>query len=414
MWIIGPSKFDIANNSISNGGPGVVSIGTGSMNNNQHNYVQKNAFSSNSGSIAMGLNRELQILCNDFNTDLDIRVLQNTLNADPGEIRLQQGSFLNGADNCFTQPVVIDISTLNLTTHFYYNHGFSPPCLIPTTPGNYTPVGSRLGVCERKAIFLQEFSEGEWNEIVASVNAHKECGDTLSSEYYDLIEIQEAMLLTLLKSSLEENNIDQAMEYLNQVNTPFAKLTAFGIYMNDGKYENAETVLANLDSDIPEMSDFKQIQAINIARLQDLENYKLSESDQAYLESVAESGMGVKAYARSILSLLKGIEYLDEYIEEESNQEKPTLNNAEIAKNQFKISPNPFYDLLSISILDDYQSKTWTVTIKNFLGKTVNTYFFTNQAYLNINASNLTPGFYSISISNKANRETFVFKLIKQ
>lgn len=94
IWLIGPSRYFIENNSFDQTTGGVYTSQTGAMGWNQHNYIRNNAISASYGIIAYGQNREMQFLCNDFSAKWDFTLSQGSNGGPQGEIRQQQGNFI--------------------------------------------------------------------------------------------------------------------------------------------------------------------------------------------------------------------------------------------------------------------------------------------------------------------------------
>jgi hypothetical protein len=99
---------------------------------------------------------------------------------------------------------------------------------------------------------------------------------------------------------------------LNGESLPFAQLMKYGIAARAGDFSMAQAVLDALPTGDAEMGAFKQVQAINLARLQQGLAYELSQGDSLFLEGIAQSELGVNAYARSILGLLAGRMFEDD------------------------------------------------------------------------------------------------------
>lgn len=410
MWIVGPSKYSIDRNSLAESTGGIVSFYTGSLNNNQHNYVRFNAFNTSSGVTAIGRNRELQVLCNSFNNNWDIRVVENNSGTQPGEIRLHQGNGLNPAGNCFTNPVAQgDINTIGTTIPFVYHHTNFEICETPVTPGNYTTMLSNNEACTDKGLFIEAPTREDLIRVITEIehtqNVHSE-------DYYALIKLKEDIILYLLENALSTGNSEEALNILSDDRTTFSELTQFGIFMNTGDYESATLILEGLSNEIPEMQDFKQIQRINIERLRGGEEYRLSENDDSYLQEISESDMGVKAYARSILGLLTGKEYLDEFRLEERDRVSSSLDTD--SQGLFTVAPNPVADNFTITIDEEYQDTQLRVTIYDVYGRMIYEEKIINQTTLDVVASKWVSGAYFVKIQDDSKSVEFASILIKK
>ena len=370
IWLIGPSKFDIKNNSFDETTGGVYSYRTGSLNNNQHNYIRNNAISASSGIIARGENRELQFLCNGFSANWDFKVGQVYNGGPQGEIREKQGSSLTAAGNCFTNPQQIaDITTENQTLFFkYYVYG-EEPCKIPVTPGNYSVESALADGCGEGG-FPENPTHEDYISVKDQIAVIQNNGGQPEDELFDLMEEKEYILLYLLGGHLDAGNTEAAVQLLDEENTTTSKLMKYGVQVNAGDFTGALATLNALPGEVVEMDTFRQVQYINLDRLQQGLLYELSESDSLFLESIALSDMGIKGYARSILGLLFGREYEDEYIEESVGQRSSQPGNDKpVTRESIVVYPNPSEGGFTLSIPVDITVASLKVT--SVLGQTV-------------------------------------------
>ncbi len=412
IWIVGPSKYLIENNSLANSTGGVVSLHAGSMNANQHNFVRFNGFNTSSGVTAYGRNRELQVLCNQFVNNWDIRVTETNNGSDPGEIRLFQGTLFSPADNCLTRPVTVaDISTNGSTVHFNYYHSAKQKCKVPANPGNYTAIQSNFAGCGKLPPF-QTPSYDEWIAVLENIAEHESNDDVKSDKYYALLEQRDAMLTYFVEKALKDSNSDEAISYLDQANTAHSKMAKFGIYMSNGNLENAEELLQSFDAEDPEYNEFIQVQKINISRLQNLEGFELSASQKGVLEELSESDSGVKAYARSILGLLEDKEYIDEYFIEGGGGGK-VAETEEGQKISLTISPNPTSDRLTINLTSIAEIDDHTIEIVDNTGQLKYSNTINSKRSLEIDIEDYNQGIYVLRIVNDKNEVLFVEKVVK-
>ncbi len=136
ILIEGPSRYTIKTNVFFSNNFGAFSYRTGSMGWAPHNFIRENSIIGKNGIYVEGENRELQFICNGFNTTNADFTLTG-INTTNGEIKPIQGVPSYAAGNCFTNPGVnIDIQTISPTISFNYLIT-SQPCAIPLNPGNY-------------------------------------------------------------------------------------------------------------------------------------------------------------------------------------------------------------------------------------------------------------------------------------
>ncbi len=356
IWLIGPSRYTIAYNSIDQTNAGIFSFQTGALGWNQHNYIRNNAISAGSGIIAQGLNREMQFLCNNFVATWDFTLRQVYNGGPQGEVRQHQGSFSNAAGNCFTNPVQIaDILTDNQTLHFRYYRTSDALCKIPVTPGNYTPQQAFGGNCSGEINSPQNPTYVDYVNIKNQINAILSNGGQPEEQLYYLLEVKDYMLHRLIATYIGSNAIESAYFLLNQENTVMAQLMKFGLQMDRNDYSSAKITLNTMPVISTEMSNFKNIQLINIDRLEKGNEFRLLPSDSLFLESVAISDMGTKGYARAILGLLFGREFQDglegggtDGIAQDIQMEQASLTLKE--KSGVRVYPNPAKEYFTVEM----------------------------------------------------------------
>lgn len=416
LWNVGPTFFRFEDNVVTNSN-GVYARNTAALGVNNHNYIENNGFTGpGTGIGADGLNRELQFLCNTFDNNAGDFVLIDQ-SSYPGEVRKFQGNHQEPAGNCFTRPVGIsygDINTIGNTTQFVYYHATLQNCEIPATPGNYFAVSLDEESCTDESENITPTTE-EFNSILNDIQELDTAGKTDSVAYYNLLERKQEVLLYLLNHFIENDNIDSAIAILQQDGSTMAQLMHFGILMNEGAYTDAENYLNSVQNESPEWADFVQIQSINIERLQSEGEYQLSASDQSYLEDVAESNKGVKAYARSLLGLLEGIEYFDEWDLGGADAGLKLSTNNQVLKTEIiDVFPNPSKDIFTLTFEDGFNKKVKEVKIYNLVGELIYTKqdFETNK--IEINAGNWTNGVYLLEVSIYGFQRKEIGKLIKQ
>ncbi len=351
--INGPSFYKIRKNVIDGTTVGVSSIGTGAGGWNQHNYIEKNGINASAGVLANGSNKEMQFLCNTFGTTLfDFRMLGNS--AGTGEIRTNQGTPSKAVGNCFTAPgVEIDIATISPTNSFNY-YAFQSEeeiCQWPLNPGNYVRISALNNDCLSDGIISSEPpTKQDYDNIKGQIAT---TGSTSTSLLSTLVEEKDRILNALVMDYVSNGNIVGTLSLLDEEGTTTAKMMKYGVLVGVGNYSAAATELNALPSLDSELSAFKQVQNINLERLQQGLNYELPAPDEAVLESVATSGLGVNSYARALLGLLKGRFFdEDESLEFSSPLREDALDKL-AAKNtvdKVAVYPNPTTGVFSVAI----------------------------------------------------------------
>lgn len=355
IWLIGPSRFTIGYNSFDQTTGGVFSFQTGAMGWNQHNYIRNNAISASSGITASGLNREMQFLCNDFSAKWDFQLKQGNNGGPQGEVRQQQGSFGSAAGNCFTNPVQIaDILTQNQTLYFRYYVASEEPCKTPVTPGNYGVFNANNDFCGGEGGFPEHPTHEDYVDVKGQIAVINNNNGQPEDELSSLLELKDHILNKLVESYVEGNDAESALQLLDEENTVASMLMKYGLQMNMGDYTAAAATLDGLPSEVDEVGAFKQIQHINIERLQHGLQYEMPQGDSLFLESVADSEMGVKGYARAILGLLFGREYDDGLKEEEGGVSErgsqPRHDKPDESSLTVQVYPNPAAGQFTITL----------------------------------------------------------------
>lgn len=417
MWIVGPSRYRVERNSLANSTGGVVSLHAGSMNANQHNYVRYNGFNTSSGVTAYGRNRELQILCNEYVNNWDIRVTQTNSGSDPGEIRLFQGTLFSPTGNCLTNPPMWgDITTVGSTVAFNYYHQSNPACHVPVNPGNYTALQSNYEGCKQIGP-VKPPKYDYWLAVLEKIKILEEKDDVYNDDYYSLLEERDDMMVYFVDKALSDNNSELALSFLDEANTTYAVMAKFGIHMNNDNFDKAKELLEYFKAgEHPEFEDFVNIQEINIARLSDLEGFKLTDGDQEYLAKIAESDYGVKAYARSLLGILTGKEYTDKYEIEGGGEGDGKLKSIEVREGQnanLTVSPNPAMNEIIVNLTSINEIENLSLEIVDINGQLK----FSNNIGVNrsleIDISTYAKGIYFLRILNEEKQILYLEKVIK-
>ncbi len=361
--VIGPSRYTIRANSISGSGIlGIAAIQTGAMGWNQPNFVDYNGIQKPIGMIANGPNREMQFICNNFSTSIwDFRLFGST-SSGTGEIRANQGTKFKAAGNCFTDPSTeIDILTQGPTTFFTYHayNSETEPCQRPLNPGNYTTILTGIANgCEVPPVIGGEPpTDDEYYLLKQQIN-----GGGSSEQLAGWTERKDIVLNGLVADYVSSSDIPSALALLDFEGTTTAKVMKYGVLVGSGDYQAATTELNALPSTDAELTTFKQVQHINLARMQQGLGYELSEPDSTFLESVATGDLGVRSYARALMGLLKSRSYEDDdelgEVEERGHQtgtERSTVGKV-------SVFPNPTAGLFTVKLPEGLAAARLQVT----------------------------------------------------
>lgn len=362
--LIGPSRYTIRANSISGSGIlGIAAIQTGAMGWNQPNRVDYNGIQKLVGMIANGPNREMQFICNNFSTSLwDFRLFGST-SSGTGEIRANQGGPWSPAGNCFTDPgTEIDILTQGPTSFFTY-HALNTQCQRPLNPGNYgVSLTEIANGCEVPPVVGEEPpSEDEYYLLKQQIS-----GGGSSEQLTEWTERKDIVLNGLVADYVSYDDIASALSLLDFEGTTTAKVMKYGVLVGSGDYQAATTELNALPSTDAELTTFKQVQHINLARMQQGLAYELSETDSAFLESVATGDLGVRSYARALMGLLKGRSYEDDdeldYVPGGGESFGINTGAGKTAVEKVSVFPNPTAGLFTVRLPEGLSAARLQVT----------------------------------------------------
>jgi hypothetical protein len=330
----GPSNFRIGGNSFEG-----VPIGSWAANTGFNNIFNQNLIGCNkynqgghSGIFALGENKQMQFLANDFDLSTggqDFVLAPSFLNFVNGAIRDLQGNPEVPASNCFTDPGnQTDILTWATTDPFTYYYQASEPPLDcdpePLTPGNYGKIPANPSIfvvdCSQfgglpeglpptpgdlsaKRALLQQLEP----QIASDLNA--------KVQYYQTMAEKETILKYLFAEALENEDYSTAENLLAGEQNKAANWAIFGLRMGRKDFIGAAQLLDQLPIEDNADAQFHDVQLINLQRLQNPTTFQLSTEQENYLTSVAESDSPVRGYARGILGLLKNRRFYPETYE---------------------------------------------------------------------------------------------------
>ena len=281
-----------------------------------------------------GYNWGLSFNGQDFKTVYD--VLLDNYAIIPGKIS-NQGNPVNARWNLFTDSYaahVQDINTTGYTEAFnYYYAQAEPPeprlkpkcslndlsdCSVPgpdLTPGNFFSYkGDGASPCS------DQFGGGGQGEFCWS----KSCLDSLRVERslidlstgslsdtldYERLSHQISYALwRLTADKVSSGNTEEAIALLEEENTSLARQHILGIYLRKEDYATAQAYLKSFPVQSQDDAYFVDVQQINLQRLS-TPGYELSAADESTLDEIALSTELSSAYARGLLSLMRGDMY---------------------------------------------------------------------------------------------------------
>lgn len=420
----GPSNFRIGGNKFLD-----VEIGVGVVNTGLNNVINQNVVACNRieerrniGILAVGDNKEMQFLGNDFiDGHLSARdfVLTNSLvPGNNGAIQAIQGNPLSPAGNCFSDPSnQIDILTLGqwggATDFFtYYYQAIDPPVgcdTEPLNPGNYSKEAVYEGIFTVDCLRYGGLPSGLESPTDSDLNGRRQQLQTLAQsihtdanarvQYYQILAEKEAILKYLVGQALEDQDFVRAESLLSGEQGKAAQWAIFGLRMARQDYAGATQLLEQLSVENSIDAQFRDIQLINLQRLQSPIGFELSAAQEAYLNSVAESYSPIRGFARGMLSLLKDRVYFpDEYDipRERSN------SAASAATDGLKIHPVPTSDQLFLTWPTLPESADAEIQVFDLLGtQRLSQTVGTEQISHILNVTNLPNGVYILTVNKK-------------
>ena len=415
----GPSNFRIGGNKFVD-----VEISAWTANTGFNNVINQNLIGCNRidarrniGILAIGENKEMQFLGNDFigghPTARDFVLTNSFFPGNNGSIRALQGNVESPADNCFSDPgVQIDIVTSGTTDFFTYYYESSEPLVDcdpePLTMGNYAknPVPGTFTVdCSKFGGLpdgLESPTDGDLNtksQQLQTLAPSIQTDANAKVQYYQILAEKEAILKYLVSEALDEMDYATAESLLAGEQSKAAQWAIFGLRMGRQDYAGATQLLNQLPTVEVADAQFRDIQLINLQRLQNPTGFELSAAQEAYLNSVADGYSPIRGYARGILGLLKDRVYFpDEYeiLDERSN---PTER---ITTEALKVYPVPASDQLvvtwpSLSESTDAQIQVFDLLGRPHLSQSVGA----RESNRVLGVVNLPEGVYFLVISDK-------------
>jgi len=405
VWLEGPTDFRVNDNSFDGQSLGVVAYSTGVQNLFLQNYVNCNDFKDEYGVVFAGENRRTQFLTNNFsNSDTDVYVSEGN---EAGAIRSSQGAFNKPAANCFTSPTQnADIFTDGSTLSFRYYYRLESACdENPNTPGNYTKSSANgfIGLCDQgEGGFETPPTKDDLiakRQQVATLTAQSQASPNDVGIEQSLLAAQgekEAILKYLIGAALNSNNHTGAEQLLAEENTPAANQALYGLKLNRGAYTDAQVLLNAMPSATQDDIWFKQVQEVNLSRMQAGADYALSEAQKSLLNTVANSGSPVRGYAQGLLTLMTGQRFEREI--PVSSRSKRGVEIPAAAKDALmSITPNPARGRFTVAFRQPVMEGT-QIRVADFYGRIVYQQGIGNRAAVEVDAAQFSDGIYIVTV----------------
>ena len=170
---------------------------------------------------------------------------------------------------------------------------------------------------------------------------------TLWGAYFDTLRITTSIPYHLIAGALENQDFETARALLDGETSEISDKKLLSIYLLEKSYSAASTWLNQFFATEPEDITFIAIQQINLSRLQNPDTFHLSQSQESYLNDIADGCSSMRGYTRGLLALLKGNDYYPDVFEEEFNRSEERTYSF-TSPNAPKVFPNPASDKIIV------------------------------------------------------------------
>jgi len=435
----GANDFEFVNNSISDIDRGAFIFATGGNPNNvkcnEYNNVEV------ASNISYFLNERTNFLENHYQGEQAINFALVT-----SEIPTQ-GLATNPAANCFSDPSQADhIVNFGFLTapptsflyHYYDDANDVDPCQVPADPQDYIAQSNNVqgdGYCGGNIGIFNLISSGGVGAVIGIDPQHDDpdlvclsCVEDEIDEWIDnvvntggddprtafdesdpipdpMLPINEAVLHQWISYAIYLGLETGNFAYGEQVLAPLLdwkwQIRLYGLYVLQGNLVRAEQVLNLLSEDNDNQIQFKEVQRINLKRIQ-----QISISSQE-IDDIYEIAIGTEpahGYARSLYRALTGIRLPINFPEISGKNGKRSDKTDELSQ---RIYPNPTSDNLHVS----WGKVIQEITILDITGKIMMQKSI-NSASVDLDITSFNSGIYIIQIKDDADTIT-AKKLIK-
>lgn len=203
----------------------------------------------------------------------------------------------------------------------------------------------------------------------------------------------------MVSEALEEKDFAAAEALLAGEGGKAAQWAIFGLRMGRQDYAGAAQLLNQLP--VVDMTDaqFRDIQLINLQRLQNPTNFELSAAQEAYLNGVADGYSPIRGYARGILGLLKDRVYFpDEY----AFTEERNSPIERVATEIMRVYPVPASDQLVVTWPTLPESADAQLQVFDLLGRSqLSESIGAKETTRTFSVANMPQGVYFLVVSDK-------------
>ncbi len=384
-------------------------------------------------------NSGLQFLCNTFSGNkYDIYAYSN------GRIRRTQGQLSAGADNDFVNTRANSLtipSTHDPVTYYRSSGGNHQPI---GSSSYYTVLNATTNSCASTICGIhidnpivhglnggalpqyQSMAEhlGHLQEQYENIQyLESEEAVALQSEMSDLSAAMSELARAEIRGIISDSVPDLALlkDWYKAINTPLSHYLMVETQSAEGLWDKARATL----EDIPvrfELDDSEKDEYTQYGSLQSLREavsgnwYKLSDSQIAEMQQVAESGNGRAArMAKEILCFFHHICYEDAPFLDEMDQPEFGTRGLAVGKadpdNALTLSPNPANSTVTLQ-LSDPQDEIRQITVANMQGQVMLSLAVNATTPYTLDISSLPAGIYVMRVLT-ANGQTLTGKMVK-
>jgi hypothetical protein len=313
--------------------------------------------------IAIGDNTGLSLRYNSFTHPKYLRPIsvRRTSNFLPGAIRSAQGAPGFPANNCFEDgsQAIETIAPINAFTYFARNAPFpnQPNCeLVPNSGSGYqVTVVNDLDLSNCSTLLPTSPPEVPTRPLLATKRQQESNALALhlsqpsNLQYIAAYEAakaeKEEVLLGLVRLLAEQEDWAEADQVLAEEGDRRSQRWRIGLKLRHEDWAGAQQLLSQYPQQDADGAYFAEIITVNIERLQAMNAgnlYALPAAREMALYEIAYSGSPFNAYARGLLSLLKGAEFEADPLEEGSEGGGPEQQAIEVPSTpSYALSPNP-------------------------------------------------------------------------
>lgn len=416
----GPSNYVVGGNHFYNTLIGAWASNTAFNSLSTESLVACNFFLGGQayGALAIGENGNLLIPGNTFYESLgsDILLTGSEQPSLAGSIDPMQGSSETPSGNCFSGNGTPDLLTSGQTnpfTYWYDQNGPDVGCNSePVSGGNYTVEGTSVAwdpvACYAYGGGGQSATAPATFEALTAARSALEnfeanfsAGAPDSLQYRRLLRQKDGLLMALVQAAVESGQYAAAEALLSAENTKAANWGIFGLRVAQGDYPGALAWLNVLPVENETDAQFRDVQRINLQRLQAGGLFELSTTQEATLNAVAESGSPVRGFARAILGLLKDRRFYPEGMEGVADRGAQRISTG--AKvSALALTPVPATDQVFAAwpaLGPDAQARLW---VYDLLGKKMaDIPVGPSQTQQDLDVSQWPNGLYLVALSNK-------------